>query len=239
MIAARKPAVLFLAVLSVAVAACAPATPNGNRERAGEASLNRQNINYDELRVKIASGRAELAEVRQALTDSDIGRLTNTLHALYSMRWHRGVTTLLQRMWSLRKENYPELHWDAIDEAPARIALASTLSRIYYDDNREYLEYIRAHGDDEHEFHRAQVVIALGFNGSPDDVKYIRSMADGNNHYVAQSAITALSIMDRKAASDAMIELWRKHRGTPRGDLILELLGQAYNLYPTMEKPAQ
>jgi len=236
----RKPVPFLLAVLCLSLPPAVCSDPAGNaRGHETQNASTGQNINHDNLRIKIASGRAELAEVRQALTDTDIGRLTNTIHALYSMRWHRGVITLLQRMWDLREKDYPELHWDAVNKAPARIALASTLSRIYYDDNREYLEYIRSHADDDHEFHRAQVVIALGFNADTDDVPYIRSMADGRNHYVAQSAITALSLMDRKAASDAMIDLWKKHRDTPRRDLILELLGQPYNLYPTTEKPEQ
>jgi len=194
-------------------------------------------INYQLLRRKITYGRATLAEVRQALTENDTGKLTNTLHALYSMRWHRGVIHLLHDMWDGKKKQYPELAWDIIDKAPARIALASTINRIQMTGAEEYLGYIRSHENDEHEFHRAQVVIALGLNGDPGDIPYIKSMAEGDNVYVAQSAITALSLMGHKPASDAMIELWFKYRGTPRGNLIQELLQQAYNLTPHEGKP--
>lgn len=225
-------------LLSVSLPVAAGSDSAARETTSGNRAVATQAPDYNQLRRKIAAGQATLAEVRQALTDKDIGRLTNTLHALYSMRWHRGVIYLLGNMWELGKERYPELNWDSIAVAPARIALASTLSRIYYDDNDEYLEFIRSHANDEHEFHRSQVVVALGFNGDIDDVEYIKTMADGDNHYVAQSAITGLSLMNRKAASDAMIELWRKHRGTPRGDLLLELLRQVYNLVPTTEKPA-
>lgn len=227
---------------AVLVALVLTAGPGRAEDKAGEQQHGigaaSQPINFDRLRLKITGGQATLAEVRQALTDADIGRLTNTLHGLYSMRWHRGVNHLLIDMWRQDRDKYPELNWEAITEAPARIALASTLARIYYEDNSEYLDYIRSHEQDEHEFHRAQVVVALGFNGNPGDVPYLKAMADGDNHYVAQSAITGLSLMDRKAASDALIELWHKHRGTPRGNLILEVLRQAYNLVPTTKKPA-
>ena len=154
------------------------------------------------------------------------------MHALYSMRWHRGVIHLLYDMWDMKKDKYPELSWDIIDKAPARIALASTICRIQLTGKEKYLEYIRSHEHDRHEFHRAQVVIALGLNGDPADVDYIKGMADGDDVYVAQSAITALSLMGHRKASDAMIDLWFKYRGTPRGNLIQQLLKQAYNLTP-------
>ena len=48
---------------------------------------------------KITFGNANFSEVREALTEPDILNLTNTLHALYSMRWHRAVLHLLQNIW--------------------------------------------------------------------------------------------------------------------------------------------
>lgn len=192
--------------------------------------------NYLLLQRKIIYGRATLAEVRQALTDRNIGEITNTLHALYSMRWHRGVIHLLYDMWDKRKKKYPELSWDIIDKAPARIALASTLNRIQVTGTEEYLAYIRSHEHDKRKFKRAQVVIALGFNGDPKDVAYIKSMAEGDDVYVAQSAITGLALMGHKPASDALIDLWFKYRHTPRGNLIQEVLRQAYNLTPHKRK---
>lgn len=192
--------------------------------------------NYRLLQRKIIYGQATLAEVRRALTDRDIGEITNTLHALYSMRWHRGVIHLLYDMWDKKKKMYPELSWDIIDKAPARIALASTINRIQITGTGEYLDYIRSHEHDKREFKRAQVVIALGFNGDPKDVAYIKSMAAGDDTYVAQSAITALALMGHKPASDALIDLWFKYRNTPRGKLIQEVLRQAYHLTPHTRK---
>ena len=45
-------------------------------------------LDYHKLREKITFGKATLLEVRQALTEPSVVNLTNTLHALYSMRWH-------------------------------------------------------------------------------------------------------------------------------------------------------
>jgi hypothetical protein len=200
------------------------------------ASIPHPAINYRFLQRKIIYGQATLAQVRQALTNKDTGEITNTLHALYSMRWHRGVIHLLYDMWDLKKEKYPELSWDILNKAPARIALASTICRIQITGTEKYLQYIRSYQNDKNEFNRAQVVIALGLNGNVADVDYIKKMADGDNVYVAQSAITGLSLMGHKKASDAMIDLWFKYRGTSRGNLIQELLRQAYNLTPHERK---
>ena len=84
---------------------------------------------YDVLREKITFGNANFSEVREALTEPDILNLTNTLHALYSMRWHRAVLHLLQNIWERKREKYPELAWDLLEKIPPRIALASTINR--------------------------------------------------------------------------------------------------------------
>ena len=189
---------------------------------------------YTELRQKITYGQATLAEVRSALTERDPAALTNTVHALYSMRWHRGVITLLYELWAFNKGLYPELAWDLIEKPPVRIALASTLNRIQVLDASEYKTYIRAHENDEHEFHRAQVVVALGLGGDPADVPYLEKMAAGDNAYVAQSAITGLGLMTNQKARDALIGLQEKFRTDPREPLIAEILQKAYH-WP--EKP--
>ncbi len=191
-----------------------------------------QTINYDLLHKKIAYGKAFLADVRQALTNTDTAAITNTIHALYAMRGHRGVYNLLFDMWQLNKKKYPELAWEQISSPPARIALASTINRVQIINTDEYKNYIRSFKHDGHEFHRAQVAIALGFNGSPDDVEYIKTLAAGTNHYVAQSAITALAIMGGDFARNAMIELFYIHGNTPRGKLLETLLSQAYDWIP-------
>ena len=130
------------------------------------------------------------------------------------------------------EEKYPELAWDLIAKRPARIALASTLNRVRIIKTEPQLEFIRSHRDDPHEFNRAQVAIALGYNGDPQDLQYLRVMGDGVNHYVAQSAVTALSLFGGEQARRALSELEEKHRGNPRGVLISQLLREAYDWPP-------
>jgi hypothetical protein len=193
---------------------------------------NKPNYDYTGLRNRIIYARATLAESRRALTDTDPAALSNTLHALYAMRWHRGVVHLLNGMWAMDREKYPELAWELIADAPARIALASTLNRVHIVDTDRFLSYVREHQTDGHEFNRAQVAVALGLNGDRSDLPYLREMADGGNHYVAQSAITGLSLFGGPTARDTLIELAKKHRGTPRGGLMTQLLRQAYDWPP-------
>ncbi len=162
---------------------------------------------YDTLRRKITYGNATLAEVRRALTEDDPAALTNTVHALYSMRWHRGVFKLLYDLWELKRNKYPEINWKEIEKPPVRLALASTLNRIQISDTKVFQDYIRSFEDHKHEFIRAQVVVALGFNGDRDDIPYFRSMITGENDYVAQSAITGLGLMNNNEARDALLEL--------------------------------
>ncbi|MEM7027873.1 MAG: hypothetical protein AAF410_06590 [Pseudomonadota bacterium] len=76
--------------------------------------------------------------------------------------------------------------------------------------------------------------LSIGLNGDPDDVEYIKSMADGDNHYVTQSAISSLAILNHVKARDAMIELFYKHKGTPRGNLLLTVLKKAYKWSPNL-----
>lgn len=192
---------------------------------------------YARLHKKIAYGAATLAEARQALTQNDVGALTNTIHALYSLRWNRGVQNLLTDIWSLDEKKYPELAWVELSKTPTRIAIASTINRIQITNTDEYKEFIRAHKDDEHEFHRAQVVIALGFNGDPDDIEYLVSMADGDNKYVTQTAITGLALMESDEARDALGQLWKRHQGDPRQILIEDVLQKVYSVTPSEKKP--
>ena len=151
---------------------------------------------YDVLREKITFGNANFSEVREALTEPDILNLTNTLHALYSMRWHRAVLHLLQNIWERKREKYPELAWDLLEKIPPRIALASTINRIRIFNTDEYKAYIRSHRYADHEFVRAQVVVSLGLNGDPDDVDYLVKMVNSSNHYVVQTAMTSLALMN-------------------------------------------
>ncbi len=210
---------------SVAAVAPAPVTPAAQYD-------------YNRLRQKITYGRATLADARRALTDPDPVSLANTIHALYTMRQHRGVIHLLDGMWAIDEAKFPELAWESIAQPPARIALASTLNRIRIVRTEIYIDYVRAHKDDAHEFNRAQVAVALGFNGHLDDLSYLEAMSDGDNHYVAQSAITGLSLFGGKQARNILIKLAEKYRGTSRGDLMAEMLRQAYRWPPPKRVPA-
>ena len=183
---------------------------------------------YDVLREKITFGNANFSEVREALTEPDILNLTNTLHALYSMRWHRAVLHLLQNIWERKREKYPELDWDLLEKIPPRIALASTINRIRIFNTDEYKAYIRSHRYADHEFVRAQVVVSLGLNGDPDDVDYLVKMVNSSNHYVVQTAMTSLALMGHVRAKEAMITLEDEYRDEPRGKLLRELLKKAY-----------
>lgn len=187
---------------------------------------------YNRLRHAITTGQATLADARRAMTDLDPASLSNSIHAFYTMRRHRGVIHLLDGMWTLNKEKYPELAWDVIAKPPARIALASTINRNKIIGTDSHKDYIREHKNDEHEFNRAQVVVALGFNGDLADLPYLESMADGDNHYVAQSAITGLSLFGGEKARDILIKLAEKHIASPRGDLMAQMLKQVFHLSP-------
>lgn len=184
---------------------------------------------YYRLQQKITYGNATLAEVREALSGTDdVAALTNTIHALYSMRWHRGVQTLLDDLWLKHSNKYPELAWEHLEKVPVRIAIASTITRIRIFDTDEYKDYIRGHKYDDHEFHRAQVVISLALNSDPADVPYIREMAETDNVYVSQSAITSLAIMGNPQAMQALKDLALKYTGEERGDFIRQVLLKAY-----------
>ncbi len=197
------------------------------------------------LLQKIAFGQASFFEIRKSLSQTDIAALSNTIHALYAMRWNRQVQHLLRHLWNMNTEIYPELAWDEISKPPVRIALASTIFRIQsldtlaHYDLQQYKSYIRAHKYDEHEFHRAQVAVALGLAGDPVDVPYLIEMASSDNHYVIQSAITALGLMNDKQASDGLIALYKQFRqdDSNRADLILDVLKKGYDLHPSTTPP--
>lgn len=197
-----------------------PAAPPAVRPRPNPRML--------DLDRKIIAGQATFAEVREALTNTDIAALTNTVHALYSMRWHRGVFKLLHDMWALRPANYPELQWGQFAKAPVRLALASTLLRIEPLQSAEYVAYLHEHAQDAHEFHRAQVLIGLAFKGDPGDVAYMVELASGNNPYLVQVAVTALGVINLPTAQQALEDLQEKFAGDPRATLIQEVARKAY-----------
>ena len=182
-----------------------------------------------QLLQKITYGKATLNEVRRALSDTnDVAYLASAIHALYSMRWHRGVNIILNDLWLLNKNKHSDLAWEFLEKIPVRIALASTINRIRISNTQEFKQYIRNHKYDEHEFHRAQVVISLALNGDPVDVPYIKEMADTDNVYVGQSAITSLAIMGIPQAREALVELAKKYTDNDKGRLIREVMLRAY-----------
>ena len=198
----------------------------------------RERTEFQDLYRLIVYGQASLRQVRMALKTEDVGELVNVIHALYSMRWHRGVNGLLQAMWRQRQDKYPDLPWQQLEKTPSRIALASTINRGKIFDTQEYKIFIRDHKYDEHEFNRAQVVIALGLNADPVDIDYLHEMADDDNVYVSQSAVTALAIMNHVRARDSLIKLANKYKDTQRGQLMIEILKKAYYVVPT-DDPSQ
>ena len=238
----HKSIYLLACWILLSLAGCDKQTPENNNKDESSALVESSSedskvsdIDFEQLQKKIAYGQANLAEIRQALTAKDSSTITNIIHAMYSMRWLRGAQYVLEDMWQLKKDNHPEFNWPLIENAPARLALASTLNRIKIIETDEYLAYLRSFKYDDDEFNRAQVVVAMGFNGSPSDLDYIREMADGDNHYVAQSAITSLALFGGNQARNIMIDLWKKHGKTGRGKLLLDLLKQSYKWQPPPE----
>ena len=196
----------------------------------GNVLANSENVTskYSHLREKITFGKATFSDVREALTERNVVNLTNTIHALYSMRWHRAVLHLYQDIWDRKREKYPELAWDLLEKIPPRIALASTINRVRIFNTEEYKAFIRLHRYSDHEFIRAQVAVSLGLNGDPDDIEYLVKMIHSNNDYVIQTAITSLAFLGHQRAKEAMIKLEEEYRDGPRGKLLRELLKFAY-----------
>ncbi len=186
---------------------------------------------YRIAREKITYGNATLAEVRMALTEPDVAELTNTVHAMFSMRWHRGVYKLLYKLWEKDREEYPELNWDEISREPVRIALASTLNRLQIAKAGEFKDYFRQFTDHEHEFVRSQSIVAIGFNGDPLDVAYLAQQSRDGNDYIARSAIAALGFMNNPEAKDVLVELGKEFDGTARGSIVDNILRNGYGLF--------
>ena len=187
---------------------------------------------YKVLHQKIAYGKASLAEIRMALTENNSLALANVMQALYAMRWHRGVIHLLNGLWELDKDKYPELAWKEIEIAPTRIALASTLNRIRIVGTEPYLDYIRQHIDSDNNLIGAQVAVALGFNGESKDLEVLEKYSAGDNPYIAQSAITGLGLFGSEQAQNILITLLGQFKESNRGNLIREVLQQGYKWPP-------
>ena len=207
-------------------------SPQSTEAQSSTATEASQAYDFRRLHYKLAIGQANLAEVRKSLTDTNPVALSNIAHALYGMRWHRGVVRLLDGLWALDKEKYPELAWEQIAKPPVRIAIASTINRVHTINTATYLDYIRTFKHDDRTFNRAQVVVALGFNGHESDLSYLGEMSRGDNRYVTQSAVTALGLFGGESARELLIGLLAEFADTPRGDLIRDVLRQAYDWSP-------
>lgn len=187
---------------------------------------------YRALHEKIAYGKASLAEIRMALTESNPLALVNVMQALYAMKWHRGVLHLLDGLWTGDKERYPELAWPEIESAPTRIALASTINRVRIMNTKPQLDYIRQYVDSDDRLIAAQVAVALGFNGDAKDLDTLKNYSAGDNAYIAQSAITGLGLFGSEQAQNVLIDLLQRYKDSNRGNLIKEVLKRGYDWPP-------
>lgn len=186
---------------------------------------------FYKLRQQIISGNAGVVEVKEALLYPNKQELTNLMHSLFAMKWHRGVHGLLDKLWELDSESLPNLNWDLFSEPPVRIALASTINRIKANlGGTEYRNYIRKFKYDSNSFIRAQSIVALGLNQNPNDIPYLVEMAESSDDYLIQVSISALAFMSHNQARDALKTLAKKYYNTPRGELIEDVLLKAYNI---------
>ncbi|MHC8441351.1 MAG: HEAT repeat domain-containing protein [Candidatus Eutrophobiaceae bacterium] len=188
---------------------------------------------YAEWQKLIGASDAGFVDVLKALSDPQPGRLVNTVHLLWQMRWQPQSRTLLGSLWRDNgREQYPHISWELFAKPPVRLALASVLLRMRETDSGEYLDYLLEHREDQHEFNRAQVIVGLGLNGDPGDVPYLEERAEKDTDYVVQSAITALGLMDDAAARMALARLWKANRGEPKGNLAAQVLKNIYWVEP-------
>jgi HEAT repeat protein len=187
---------------------------------------------------RIYSGKANLNEVKQALTSKDTTQLVNAIHALYAMKWHIGVRSLLYKMWRKDMESTPDINWELIEIPQVRIALASTINRIDRLKSKTLRDYIRTFKYDDNDLNRGQVIVALGLNGDPADVPYLEEMADSDNRYLTQIGVSSLAFMGNETAKNSLISLAKKHYSNPRGKLILEVLSRAYDVTPINKEQA-
>jgi len=186
----------------------------------------------DALRQKIAARQASMADIKQALSTGGPGDIANAMHALYAMRASSMARSLMFDIWRNLQQEHPDLHWETLQLPVIRVALASTMNRIAAGTIPEFLDYIRSQSDSEESLVRAQVAMALGLNGDVQDIDLLVGGAAGDDHYVAQSAITGLAFMYIPQARDRLIELSGKYDNTPRGRLINEMLQSAYGWTP-------
>lgn len=209
----------------------APTVVSGQAEAAASKQVSRPAVhNVRQLHKLILMGKATYSDVRQALSTPNVGELVNHVHALYSMGWHRGTHSLLRAVWrrgDADRVQYPELAWEQLEKPVVRIAVASTLNR-FNPTEPEFRAYIRSHLVDNHELHRAQAAVALGLNADPADVDSLLALTKEHNELVVQSAITALGLMKEAKARKALEILYQEHRGSPKGDLVMQVLGHFY-----------
>ncbi len=167
---------------------------------------------YDNLQLRLAAGGVDMSELRWALTDPDVTALTKTTHLLPAMAWHRSALYLIDDLWALKSEKYPELNWRLIAEPPVRIALASTLARLQKEDKKtEYIDYINRFRDDPDPFNQLQVIIAMGYMRDSGNTDYLASRLNSASPLIVKNAISALASLGEGPARNIVVELGKTH----------------------------
>ncbi|MHC8441343.1 MAG: HEAT repeat domain-containing protein [Candidatus Eutrophobiaceae bacterium] len=188
---------------------------------------------YAQLQLKIINEAATFADVRQALTDRDAKRLSETMHSLHGLIGiQRPLRKLLNALWENEgQEQYPEVAWELFAQPPVRLALASALlNSISPREKEQYLHYLLEFKYDTDEFNRGQVSKSLGAYGRPEDIPYLEEMANSESAYVVDAAATALGLMQHQAALAALQRVLEKKHGTPFGDIMEKVLRRAYRV---------
>ena len=184
----------------------------------------------DIVLAKVTSGQASLSDIKSGLRAGKPGDTANILHALYAMRDSLIVKKLLHSMWYGRQDLHPDIPWERLQSPVVRVALASTLNRIFHVNNQEFLDYIRGQKDNEIFLVRSQVAVSLGINGDPGDIDVLAAYVLDKSDHVARSAVTGLAFMYSPKARDELIRLLELQRdNSKRKRLIQEALLHTYD----------
>lgn len=184
------------------------------------------------LQQRIREGRASIKDIKQALGVGEVGDVANALTALYSMRRNAEVRELLYALWRDERQQYADLPWERLQHPVVRTAIAAVMNRIAAGTVDELLTYLRGQAEHEDKLVRAQVALALGMTGDLQDLPLLQRYADGDNEYVAQSAILGLGYVYHKQAKEALISLHNTHQDNARGHYIAGILRDVYQWRP-------
>ena len=185
---------------------------------------------------KVIAKKATIQEIQRSLSLNKPGDVANIMHALYSMRHSPIVRNLLRDLWYENQQAREQIPWQRLRSPVIRVALASTIHRIFPGVSDEFVSYIRAQGQHQSFLVRAQVAIALGLSGEPQDVALLASYLDGESDYVADSAVVGLAYMYNQEAKQSLIQAIKRVKDKKRLDLIREALLRTYNWVATPTK---